>query len=396
MTAPSLSQRLDPEAQQGMRAVTGELDVGRRLAGRGVRFFQLYHRGWDHHGGIKNGVQVTAKFIDQAAAAVQRGAGAVVGEVPRDHGLGARICGRAQEVPARTGQHRHPLQRTRGISGHAQGRIVECLRHLLGETRERAARGDAPDPSQQARVPAPVVDIEGGLLIGVGRHQRLQDRGLARARRHELKSQLGLAVERSGRARHGLRARAGEERADALAAVGAVGVVANRTGACAHHGVEYVICGCGRHEGHNLERVRTEERRESLHVFEPERIRQRVGGATGGDIEVGVHHSQRDACLQQTQGATWRVASGHETRCGLEEQRMVADQEVHRLGLEHPHRLLGDLMAERRARGARRRIPELKANGVPAPGLLPGRTLPQRSQHVRDGWRGPHTRDDTA
>ncbi len=30
--------------------------LARRLAERGVRFIQLYHRGWDHHGGVKNGV----------------------------------------------------------------------------------------------------------------------------------------------------------------------------------------------------------------------------------------------------------------------------------------------------------------------------------------------------
>ncbi|MBI1311957.1 DUF1501 domain-containing protein [bacterium] len=44
--------------------------LARRLAERGVRFIQLYHRGWDHHGGIKNGVEVTAKLCDQGAAAL--------------------------------------------------------------------------------------------------------------------------------------------------------------------------------------------------------------------------------------------------------------------------------------------------------------------------------------
>jgi hypothetical protein len=29
--------------------------LARRLAERGVRFIQLYHRGWDHHGGVKEG-----------------------------------------------------------------------------------------------------------------------------------------------------------------------------------------------------------------------------------------------------------------------------------------------------------------------------------------------------
>ncbi len=44
--------------------------LARRLAERGVRFIQLYHRGWDHHGGIKNGAKVTAKLVDQGTAAL--------------------------------------------------------------------------------------------------------------------------------------------------------------------------------------------------------------------------------------------------------------------------------------------------------------------------------------
>ena len=46
--------------------------LARRLAERGVRFIQLYHRGWDHHGGIKNGTAFTAKLVDQASAALVR------------------------------------------------------------------------------------------------------------------------------------------------------------------------------------------------------------------------------------------------------------------------------------------------------------------------------------
>lgn len=44
--------------------------LARRLAERGVRFIQLYHRGWDHHGNIKRGVEVTARLVDQATAAL--------------------------------------------------------------------------------------------------------------------------------------------------------------------------------------------------------------------------------------------------------------------------------------------------------------------------------------
>ena len=44
--------------------------LARRLAERGVRFIQLYHRGWDHHGGIKNGSKFTASLVDQGTAAL--------------------------------------------------------------------------------------------------------------------------------------------------------------------------------------------------------------------------------------------------------------------------------------------------------------------------------------
>jgi arylsulfatase A-like enzyme len=44
--------------------------LARRLAERGVRFVQLYHRGWDHHGGVKRGVEITASHVDRASAAL--------------------------------------------------------------------------------------------------------------------------------------------------------------------------------------------------------------------------------------------------------------------------------------------------------------------------------------
>jgi len=44
--------------------------LARRLAERGVRFIQLYHRDWDHHGGIKRDIAITAKEVDQGAAAL--------------------------------------------------------------------------------------------------------------------------------------------------------------------------------------------------------------------------------------------------------------------------------------------------------------------------------------
>jgi hypothetical protein len=44
--------------------------LARRLAERGVRFIQLYHRDWDHHGAIKEHVAGTAREVDQASTAL--------------------------------------------------------------------------------------------------------------------------------------------------------------------------------------------------------------------------------------------------------------------------------------------------------------------------------------
>lgn len=44
--------------------------LARRLAERGVRFVQLYHKDWDHHGGVKEGVAYKAEEIDRACMAL--------------------------------------------------------------------------------------------------------------------------------------------------------------------------------------------------------------------------------------------------------------------------------------------------------------------------------------
>jgi hypothetical protein len=42
--------------------------LARRLAERGVRFIQLYHQGWDHHGGLPKGIREQCLETDQASA----------------------------------------------------------------------------------------------------------------------------------------------------------------------------------------------------------------------------------------------------------------------------------------------------------------------------------------
>ncbi|MBM3725001.1 MAG: DUF1501 domain-containing protein [Acidobacteria bacterium] len=48
----------------------GNCLLARRLAERGVRFIQLFHRDWDHHGGLPKGIPTRAKETDQASAAL--------------------------------------------------------------------------------------------------------------------------------------------------------------------------------------------------------------------------------------------------------------------------------------------------------------------------------------
>ena len=44
--------------------------LARRMAERGVRFIQLYHRDWDHHGSVKDHVAGTAAEVDRGLAAL--------------------------------------------------------------------------------------------------------------------------------------------------------------------------------------------------------------------------------------------------------------------------------------------------------------------------------------
>jgi len=57
-------------AQPGDGSYASNCLLARRLAERGVRFIQLYHRDWDHHTGVKNNVISKAQEVDQATAAL--------------------------------------------------------------------------------------------------------------------------------------------------------------------------------------------------------------------------------------------------------------------------------------------------------------------------------------
>jgi len=80
MSAPELMDLSDESqetldlygTQGGDGSFAANCLLARRLAERDVRFIQLYHRGWDHHGGIKKGAEVTANLVDRGTAALMK------------------------------------------------------------------------------------------------------------------------------------------------------------------------------------------------------------------------------------------------------------------------------------------------------------------------------------
>jgi uncharacterized protein DUF1501 len=57
-------------AQPGDGSFASNCLLARRLAERGVRFIQLYHRDWDHHSGVKANVAIKAEETDKPTAAL--------------------------------------------------------------------------------------------------------------------------------------------------------------------------------------------------------------------------------------------------------------------------------------------------------------------------------------
>ena len=78
MSVPELTQISDENKETldlyGIKGFDGSFAgnclLARRLVERGVRFVQLYHRGWDHHGGIKKGIAKTMNLVDQGTTAL--------------------------------------------------------------------------------------------------------------------------------------------------------------------------------------------------------------------------------------------------------------------------------------------------------------------------------------
>lgn len=65
----SVMERYGPDAKKP-GTFAANCVLARRLAERGVRFIQLYHQGWDQHGGLPNGIRQQCKETDQPCHAL--------------------------------------------------------------------------------------------------------------------------------------------------------------------------------------------------------------------------------------------------------------------------------------------------------------------------------------
>ena len=59
-------------AEPGKSSFANNCLLARRLVERGVRFVQLYHRGWDHHGNLPAEIAKTCQAVDRPSAALIR------------------------------------------------------------------------------------------------------------------------------------------------------------------------------------------------------------------------------------------------------------------------------------------------------------------------------------
>jgi hypothetical protein len=59
-------------AEPGKSSYANACLLARRLVEKGVRFVQIFHEAWDHHGGLTNGLKDQCKKTDQASAALVR------------------------------------------------------------------------------------------------------------------------------------------------------------------------------------------------------------------------------------------------------------------------------------------------------------------------------------
>lgn len=104
---------------------------------------------------------------------------------------------------------------------------------------------------------------------------------------------------------------------------------------------------------------------ERLDPTEIEEGCERIGGASWSSVEIGVGHDEADTQTDQLVGpGTWGTA-GRDAIGGLEEKRVIGDEQVDRIGLHTIDDGIVHLMTDGHFPDFERRITQLKPHRIP-------------------------------
>ena len=167
--------------------------LARRLAERDVRFIQLYHPGWDHHGNLPGGIRQQCRETDQPCAALDQRPQAARPARRHASALGRGVRPNELQPGQVDGQRLRPrpspalLHRLGGRRGdqtwhHVRGdRSLRLQRRLRRRSRPRFPRDDSAPPRHRSRAidvqaPGALLPTDGRLRQGRQRHPGVKSR----------------------------------------------------------------------------------------------------------------------------------------------------------------------------------------------------------------------------
>ena len=321
-------------------------------------------------------------WIDDRQTTVGRFDHPVVSDVTGHQHIGPRRGRRPDIRRPRAGNDRHTSDGPARIAADPHSPVPQRTGHPIDQIPQADRFGWPSHSTGHPQIPYCRVNVEGRLLIGMGRRQR-PEHGVAAGGCHgHLDPGFRLPVQCSGLPDHRGRTVSGEEGAGSFGAMGTVRIVADGPATGGRHGVRHKVGGGGRNEGHHFDRFARVDRAKPGRVDQPERIGEGVGAAARGNIEVGVGHRQGGSGSDEPEGAPHRRAPGGEKGSRSEKQRMVGDQQIDSEVLHAGNHRFGHFMANGNGAGRGRRIAELQAHRIPTGGLVPGSRQPQMGEYL--------------
>ena len=146
------------------------------------------------------------------------------------------------------------------------------------------------------------------------------------------------------------------------------------------------ICG---HEGDHFHLPCRDNGSKARNITEIEGGGQAVCGSTFGCVEARVRHGEGHARLQQPEGAPGRRSARNDAVRRFEQQRVIGDEQVDRLGFQHIDHRLGHFMTHRDLIGRGRRITERQTAGIPIGGSAGWDDSMQGGEEFADrDWHG--------